>query len=271
LPKNLLIARLQPVAIPSVQVLADRFQLDIKVPGEINVAPDRSFRVTEEDRTIAFGGDGSLEVKITKPNLDNRTQIATRQAVSLAQETVRRYGLEEQGRLVFDRALLLSEGGGTSDGSGQLEGPFTTGTIVQFRQVINGLPVITPSAGTVRVALDNDGTVTGVHSSVRSVEKLSDRPMSTTPTPTAEGMIATPQAPSPADYEQRLAAGFSRQLAAWVVKGRVPVEFTTVPGSTEIGYDIRGDEAVLIARKAVEVDFGNGYRKRYWVTTPLFE
>jgi hypothetical protein len=50
----------------------------------------------------------------------------------------------------------------------------------------------------------------------------------------------------------------------------MPLEFTTVPNSTEIGYDIDGDEAILIARKAIEVNFGNGYRKRYWVTVPLF-
>jgi hypothetical protein len=45
---------------------------------------------------------------------------------------------------------------------------------------------------------------------------------------------------------------------------------SSVPGSTEIGYDIQGNEAILIARKAVEVNFGSGYRKRYWVTVPLF-
>jgi len=48
-------------------------------------------------------------------------------------------------------------------------------------------------------------------------------------------------------------------------------QFPTARASTEIGYDIRSDNAVLIARKAVEVNFGSGYRKRYWGTVSFFE
>jgi hypothetical protein len=42
-----------------------------------------------------------------------------------------------------------------------------------------------------------------------------------------------------------------------------------VPGSTEIGYAVRGNVAALVARKAIEVDFGSGYRKRYWVEAEI--
>lgn len=274
LPQNLLLARLQPVAARlSARALADRFQIEMKTSDEVAAAPDGSFRIAEGEKSIAYGGDGSLEVRLAKPNLANRTQLATQRATPVAQEAVRRYGLDQQAPLVFDRVLFSSEAGGTANGSGQIEGPYTTGTVVQFRQLINGVPVITPGAGIVRIAIDNDGMVTNVQSSVRAIEQLSNRPMSTTGVPTPEGVTVPPQGPEPTNYEQMLAAEFSKLLTSWVVKGggRMPLGFTTVPGSTEIGYDIRGDEAVLIARKAVEVDFGNGYRKRYWVTTPLFE
>lgn len=273
LPKSLLIARLQPVAaeLPSPRALAERFEMEVNIPNEPNGAQRGSFCTVAGDRSIAYGRNGSLDVQLRKPNLTNRMPIGTRQATTRAQELVRRYGLDEQIPLAVDRVMLPSEGGGTASGSGQVEGPYTTGTIVQFRQIINGLPVITPDAGTVRITLDNDGNATNVHSSVRAIEQLSDRPMSTTSMPMPGGATTPQKVSDPGNYEEKLAAEFSKQLASWAVKGQMPLEFTTVPGSTEIGYDIRGNEAVLIARKAVEVEFGKGYRKRYWVTAPLFE
>ncbi len=274
LPQNLLIARLQPVAAvkPSASTLAERFGLDLRIPGEVTAAPDGSFRFFDGDVSIAHSSDGSLNVQLARPNRTNRAQMATQRSISLAQEAVRRYGLDQQVPLVFDRVLFSSEAGGTANGSGQIEGPYTTGTIVQFRQLINGLPVITPGAGTVRISIDNDGTVTNVHSSVRAIEQLSNRPMSTAGAPTPAGATSSPPSPEPTNYEQMLAAEFGKLLTSWVVKGggQMPLGFTTVPGSTEIGYDIRGNEAIVIAHKVVEVDFGNGYRKRYLVTVPLF-
>jgi hypothetical protein len=270
-----MVARLQSVvaARQSARSLADRFQMDIDIPTEFTATPDGSYQVASGEKSIAYGSDGSIEVQFAKPNRANRTTLAEQRVSALAQEAVWRYGLDEQVPVVLDRIVSSLEGGGTSDGSGQLEGPYTTATIVQFRQLINGVPVITPDAGTVRISIDNDGTVTNVHSSVRAIEQLSSRPTRSVSAPTPDGFSAAPiLAPEPNNYEQQLAAAFSKQAASWVSKGGgLPLEFTTVPGSTEIGYDIRGDNAVLIARKAVEVNFGRGYRKRYWVTVPLFE
>jgi hypothetical protein len=282
LPNNLLVARLQPATAEaqSARVLADRFQLDLPTPSRAASTSPGGFRIADGNVSLTYSKDGSLDAQMAKPNLENRTQLATRQAASIAHDAVRRYGLDQQAPLVLDRILDLSEGGGTDNGSGKIEGPYTIGKVIQFRQVINGLPVITPGAGAVRVALDNDGKVTSVHSSVRAIEQLSNRSMSMTPTPTPEGLTAQPsepnptkhpEAPDPTNYEQSLAAEFSKRLASWVVRGGMPLNFTTVPGSTELGYDIRGNEAVLIARKAIEVDFGSGYRKRYWVTAPISE
>jgi len=275
LPQNLMVARLQSVAAArqSARTLAERFQTDIEIPAEVTAVREGGYRVAAGEKSIAYASDGSIEVQLAKPNLANHTPLAAQRATALAQEAVWRYGLDQQVPVVFDRVLLSFEGGGTANGSGQLEGPYTTGTIVQFRQLVNGVPVITPDAGTVRISIDNDGTVTNVHASVRAIEQLRSRPTRSVSAPTPEGFAAPVLAPEPSNYEQQLAAEFSRQLASWVAKGGggMPLEFTTVPGSTEIGYDIRGNEAVLIARRAVEVNFGSGYRKRYWVTVPLFE
>lgn len=75
--------------------------------------------------------------------------------------------------------------------------------------------------------------------------------------------------PEPDNYERALAIEFSGQLARWGASGNMPLSFSTVPNSTEIGYEVTRGTAILVARRAVEVDFGRGYRKRYWVKVPL--
>jgi hypothetical protein len=271
LPWNLAVARLRAPDAPTARALADRFQLDIGLPSDLRVGMGGAFAAGDGDMRLAYGADGSIEVQLSQPNLSNRTPLATQQATSIAQEAVRRYGLDQE-LLTFDRTFQAWTAGGTAEGSGRIEEPFPTGTIVQFRQLINGLPIITPGVGAVRLAVDNDGNVTTVHSSLRAIEQLSDRPLSTAPEPQPEGQHAAegPLVPDPGNYEQALAAEWSKRLAVHAISGKMPVDFTTVPGSIEIGYDIRGDAAVLIARKAMEVDFGGGYRKRYWITVPLF-
>jgi hypothetical protein len=51
----------------------------------------------------------------------------------------------------------------------------------------------------------------------------------------------------------------------------MPLHYSTVPGTTEIGYDIRSNEARLVAQKIVEIDFGNGYSKLYKLVAPILE
>ena len=123
---------------------------------------------------------------------------------------------------------------------------------------IRGGTACTPGAGEVRVTIDNDGTVTNVQSSVRPVARLHDRPRNTTNAPLQEGPIARADVSDDGGYERLLAAEWRKRLAAWVVRGEAPAQYTIVPGSTEIGYDIRGNQAIIVARRAIEVDLGRG-------------
>jgi len=111
--QHLLIARLRPVLAQaqSARALADRFQMDMRIPEEIDTAPVGSLRLADGDKSIVRGNDGSIEVQLAKPNLANRAQIATRRAISLAQEAVRRYGLDQETPLVLDRLLVAAAGG----------------------------------------------------------------------------------------------------------------------------------------------------------------
>jgi hypothetical protein len=64
---------------------------------------------------------------------------------------------------------------------------------------------------------------------------------------------------------------WQKRLASWVIGGKMPLQYSTVPGSTEVGYEISGDEARLAARTLIELDFGRGFRKQYWVVASILE
>lgn len=273
LPAQLLVAELAPVLVDSrhVRSIIDRFGLPVRLPDEVRASRDGTFVLSEGSSRVAFGSDGAVEAQVASENAFNRHQIDAGQAAQIAQDAMRRYGLDRDATLTFDRVRLSAEGGGSETGTGRMEGPYITGTTVQFRQVIDGLPIITPGVGEVRISIDNDGTVTRLQSSTRVVASLRDRPLNTTNAPLMEGPITRPRATEDLSYERLLAAEWRKRLATWVARGDVPAQYTIVPGTTEIGYDVRGNQAVIVARRAIEVDFGQGYRKRYWLTAPIVE
>ena len=278
LPRDLVIARLRSVEVSdrTVREVVDRLGLELSLPDEVVATPEGIFGLGYGDSQVSFGGNGSFEAQVAQPNRENRDQLSLGQATSAAEEAIRSYGLDEQVELTFDRVRLGATASARADGS-EIREPSVTETTVQFKQVINGLPVVTPDAGSVRLTIDNDGTVTGVHSSVRPIESLVDRPMDTAASPPepgspSEGPVARPRATDTAGYEQLLAQAWARRVASgWVVRGEMPLGFAEVPGSTEVGYDVRGNTASLVARRAIEADFGGVLRKRYWITVPLLQ
>ncbi len=267
LPRELMIAELQPRAVDGnyVNNILARHDVGIGLPKEVQAGPAGIFSVQEGDVGIAFEGDGSYEIQLTRPNLGNKNQISMQKAVNTVQDFVRQHGLDQEG-LTFDRIMLSHEGGGSEEGSGQIEGPYITETVVQFTQLINGLPVLLPGKGGVSVTIDNDGTVTNIKNSTRSIDRLTKQLKNSPAAPEEERPIG-----GIADPEQLLADAWQERMKQWIVRGRMPARFTIVPGTYEIGYTIKGNNAVLVAQNDIEVDYGGGYLKRYSVEVPLFE
>ena len=268
LPKSNLAARLRTPSVDarSVSNLVDRIGLDLRIGRSLAPQSNGSFMLNDGEAQLSVSRDGSFDARFAQPHRENRTTIAVERAVAAATDYVRELKLDQDVEVVFDRVRLAAEGGGSAKSVDAAEGPFVTETTVQFKQIINGLPVITPGAGEVHVSIDNDGRITSVHSSVRGVERLHES------RPTEPGGSDSRSSNGPAaspDYEQQLGAAWGRQIASFALRGPVPTNFTVVPNSTEIGYAIQGNEARLAAQRAIEVDFGQGIRKRYWVSTPI--
>lgn len=270
LPTQPLAGQLRPVEIDAdaVNKLARQFEIDVPAQATASAAFGSGFNFATGDKRLSLRPSGAIDIQLAKPDFSYRGSLSTASATTLAEEAIQKYGLGGTSNLVLDRVLNSFEAGGTDVGSGQRDEARITSTVVQYRQTINGIPVIGPDAGTVRVSIDNSGTVTNLHSSLRAVEALTERSRQSQPTPPATG----PQhdmAPEPSGYGQALAAKFAERMANWAASGQMPLGFTVLPDTTEVGYDFQNGEALLIARQMVEVDFGGGYRKRYWTTVPL--
>lgn len=264
-------AELAPAGL-SAQALFDRFGLGGPV------AADGSASVQAGDRSLWRGQDGGFCVTLGAANLDNTVAPSAASASAAADRFIDRFALRGDAELVIDRVILAQSAGGSAHGSGDVAAARTTETIVQYRQLIDGLPVISPGAGHVRVAVDNDGNPTRVEGVLRSVRELSAGARRTPPDqpePTGRKTVSHAEERAPqsmAPHEAALAAAVGAKLRGLVglSKGAGPVGFTTVPGTTEVGYDIVGDTAQLIATRSIEVDFGSGYKKLYRVQVPLF-
>jgi hypothetical protein len=133
------------------------------------------------------------------------------------------------------------------------------------------LPVIGPGQGKVSVTLDNDQNVTAVLDTTREIARLADTMLPPEPMPSGRGMEPqTPPTPeSQVDPDRLLAAAWQERMKMAVVRGIMPLAFAPVPGSTEVGYVIRGNSAELVARQEVEVDCGSGFLKRFVVESPI--
>ncbi|MDO9454525.1 DUF6345 domain-containing protein [Nocardioides sp.] len=223
--------------------------------------------VSDGRRLLTVGPDGAVVAQLAQANLENHAVLDAQTAQSVAADALAQYGLDGVGPMVLDRVASVNGAGTSARDPERIDGPYTTETLVQYRQTIAGIPVVSSDAGVIQVLVDNDGVVTSVTSSARVVDDLSERSLrGPASEPVPPGQTAT-DGGAP-DVDRLLARAFSDRLRGMALKGDLPVGFATVPGTTEVGYDVQGDRASLVAVRTVEVDFG-GYRKRYLVKAPI--
>src|SRR5690606_25193649 len=78
--------------------------------------------------------------------------------------------------LVFDRVSLALSATASLRRLDEPPAESLDEIIVQFRQAIDGIPVLTPDAGTLRLAMRPDGTVLRIESTLRRVaERMAPR------------------------------------------------------------------------------------------------
>ncbi|MFI6488529.1 DUF6345 domain-containing protein [Streptomyces sp. NPDC050564] len=243
---------------------------------EVQVERQGVLSANSGDRYVATAPLAARWVKLAEANHRNTTQLDTGRAVELARAFAEQHadGVE----LIVDGVHDLWQNSGTKDGS-QLGEPVSVQTHVTFRQAFDGVPVITPGRGEIRVALDNDGTVVQAHLSTREAAGSTRTPSSMVAPPSGQGMRAA-TAPLPRDPAESLAAAQLRLVQHLAVVGsdeqrsaaeiHEQLEIRDVPGTMQVGYEIEGNEAFPAARKLIEIGQQDSmYKTQRWVVAPL--
>jgi hypothetical protein len=284
LPQELLVAKLKLVDVNEeyVKNTIGRHKIKIKLEKSMLSSNGEIVRAKEGKTNLSFEKGGKYELLLADPALNNRNSISTNSAKKVADNALEDFGLRDDVQLGFDKIRLEYENGGsTKAGKSTLGNPSTAETTIHYRQIINGLPVITPGEGELALTVDNDSVVTHVRSSVRQVESLSPFATNTTSTP-AEGKLpkpkskveqtdVTPLGNEDQGVEALISKEWKKHMLFLLAKGDAPLQYDAVPHSTEIGYHISGNEASLAVIRAMDVNFGGGYHKRYWVIAPMVE
>jgi hypothetical protein len=272
LPKRVATAQLalEPANGRLIRGIMNRIPAEVAVPSEVSANPSGIIVISEADRTVAVDRNGTYEAQFRAPHLESRNELQLSTAVRKAQDIVRQFGLDRND-ITFDRVFHKYDCAGSTKGSGEVGNPRLCETVVQFTQMIDGVPVIGPGEGKVSVTLDNDQNVTAVVDRTRTVAKLVEGFSAPSASATQRDGSAPP-APAPSretDPEALLSAAWQERMKKWALGSRMPERFAVVPSSFEVGYVIRDNSAVLVARQEVEADCGGGFLKRFVVETPI--
>ncbi|ACY22331.1 hypothetical protein Gbro_3125 [Gordonia bronchialis DSM 43247] len=160
--------------------------------------------------------------------------------------------IELRGHLVRTQRSAGARADGTDESPGTV-----SGYVVEYRQEVDGIEVITPQSGYVRVHLDAAGTAMSADVTVRPVDAARRQPV--LEPPVAQG-----------DSGTRGADGIDAALrSAQLAHPSVPDDAAPLPGSRRVGYQLSGATAHLGATAGYLVDFGDGLQKKIYVSTAL--
>ncbi|HEX8427283.1 MAG TPA: DUF6345 domain-containing protein [Hymenobacter sp.] len=240
---------------------------------------DGNAYVKDGSRRAVIAKDGSVNIGTGKYNYENTDQLSQDKAVDIAQAMLEETGFSKHADLQIDKVIHGYSCGGSSKGSGEIGEPVVTETIVQFRQVIDGMPTINDGNGLVRVSIDNDGNIINVSNSAKKVVDLSTKAKSTlAPDSSSKGAAVNTYADFSEKnldklFQQKLNNILSRNSAAetngnGAAKAMYAKDAHVI--EEKMGYNVNGGYGSIEAQREYEVDFGSDLKKRYKVRVPIY-
>lgn len=272
LPTKMMVAEFAPVNHEDIAGrMADAFNIGSSKEAGMDAQGNLVF--TKGDATLHVNKAGHFDASLAKINFGNNKQLDTKKAQGIAEKLIKERGLDKIAEVELANIRYGYTQGGSPANSGKLEAAHVTDTTFEFRQTINGLPVISSDAGVLRVTVDNDGKVTDVHSSVRAVAKLSAKPKfsgKTPPDPSDPAARGAESVLTEAGLDQAfeaLLSGLTNKMGGNIRGGAKAAEMV----SSEIGYDATAAHGGVVAQREYELDLGNGLKKRYQLQVPIFK
>jgi hypothetical protein len=238
-------------------------KIDLPLPREVRANLRGAFSVRSRQLRASFFGDGAYEVEFRQPNLKNRTSLSEERALSLAEQYVREAKLAQNVDLTFD-FVRRGKLAGSDRKRKATVAAHTFESTVEFTQLVNGVPVLSPDRGRVRISLDNDGRVTRIQDDTRPIREMTRAARETNADPKKPIRMHGLDA-----YRKLLNLGWQRQAKYWRAMGKRASKMRTLPGSEEIGYVVDGNTMALVARAVVEISMPGGFKKRYTLIAPI--
>jgi len=254
LPKELKIAELETETFTRGHIHSIADALNIR--PIVNVTKDGFYNVGNDEKIISLNSQGHLNVNLGTINYNNKVQFSEKEAIKIAEQYIEKYKLHAGENYQFDVVRLTKTAGSNTAKNAKIEKEYVTDTMVQYRQFINGVPVVNSDSGLIRVTIDNDGKVTNLHSSVKKTSLLHSNPKSNKLDPkNAKSMT---KAKSASDVEK----AFKKQLSKY--KSVKLME-------EEIGYDVKHSHGRIVNQRVYEISMGHGLKKRIKLMVAYYE
>lgn len=255
LPSKLLVAEIEAQTVDTEYVQRILNKYNLKMEQTQDLPPDNDFFYMKNgDSYIVFENDGSYEIQFKAIDLENKEKISIEKAIEIAKNYIKKIGINEED-LAIDCIRLTEMGGGKFDKGEVIESiePFVIETSIQFSQVINKLSVILPGKGEFLVTIDNNGDIVKVRNSMKKIIKFIDKRDNT--------ISMNPEKSIANIWEEQY-------LKYWNDKS---IKYDEIPGSYEVGYFIKDNKAILVAKKDFKVIFEDGFCKNYSIQASLIE
>ena len=260
LPKELKIAEFAPVTFTADHLHQIAGKLGLQ--GRATLSHTGAQVLSASGKSVVVSAEGHLDVRLADSNHANTKTLEATRARQIADAQVAEHGLHAGEDYAFDTLRLTMNGGGSTAKAAYADQPYASETTVQYRQRINGVPVVNTDAGLIRVTVDNDGTVTRLHSSVRKVASLAATAKSMVADPAVNGAASAVAAVAPLS-DTAVEAAFRTQL------GHHHAAATLLEDET--GYDAAFLHGRIVTQRVYEVTYEHDLKKRLKLTVARYE
>ena len=242
-PAKVKFARVAPRTASRATVLAAMQRLGFDPPATLPDAPLEGLRVTSgAGRFAVIPGGAAVERVPATPARSHLTEAQVLEAARAAIGGASGLGLV---------AVLPAQHAGGRDDGGGIHAPETFEHIAIYRQLVAGLPILTPGAGEIRVHVAASGQVRRILDTRLEIGDLRDSGPFAVEAPSPEK--GTFRARQLTTMEAVLAA---LHKAAARFSGGAKGSSRLVPESVEFGYALRGTDLIPVARATVEIAKG---------------
>ena len=267
-PQNMDVLLLKPYIIDDdlMSAIANKVGINKRTAKSIAIGQDGLRCIGTKDILVSVDSSGTLQLQMAQANYLNDNRISEIQATKIARELIEDLGIAKDVKLTpattYNSFLC-----GANTKTGEQGKPTVVETIIQFRQVNDKMESVNADSGFVAVAVDNDGKITRLTSSVKPIV---DTQKSIDMQSLAKKREVKMKELS---VEERFERKINRLINGTTNNSKL-MKITDAPKvmvetlSDKIGYDFSSNYAQPVQQRDIEIKMGD-FVKRYQLRVDL--